>query len=609
MNTSFDIEDFLKNLTHRPGVYLMLDQTDNVLYVGKAKDLKKRVSSYFRKQGYSTKTKLMLEQMQQIQVSITDTEADALLLENNLIKERNPRYNILLRDDKSYPYIRVTTQDEFPRLSFYRGSCKQSGRYFGPYPSAGAVRETLNLLCKLFQLRQCDNSFFKNRSRPCLQYQIKRCTAPCVGFISTATYRENLDLAVEFLSGNSRKIIGTLVHRMDQLSEQKKYEQASQVRDQIETLRQVTNRQHVSSDRGDLDIIAGAIEGGSVCVQVFNVRGGLSIGNKAHYPSLPSEDVGGGELLTAFIGQYYLTRKIPHQIVLAEKPDDGGSLRVMLEKKVGHQVQIITSPRGQKRQWLETAKKNASYDLKTHLASKLGFQKQLKSLRDTLSLPELPMRMECFDISHTMGEETVASCVVFGHEGAVKQEYRRFNIRNVAAGDDYAAMRQAVERRYRRLIAGEGKLPDILFIDGGKGQLNEALIVLQELGVQGVTVVAVAKGVERKPGLEKIFLAQNDQILLVQADDAALHLIQQIRDEAHRFAISGHRGRRAKKRRQSPLEELPGLGPKRRHNLIKYFGGIRGVSSASIEELSRVNGISQNIAESIYERLHIKNEN
>ncbi len=599
----FDVQDFLRNLTHKPGVYRMLDAGGEILYVGKAKDLKKRVTTYFRKQSWGTKTQLMMQQLRRVEITVTATEAEALLLENNLIKEHRPRYNVLLRDDKSYPYIRIT-DGTFPRLTFYRGFRKQPGRYFGPYPGVGAVRETLNLLFKLFRLRQCDDSFFKNRTRPCLQYQIRRCSAPCVGLIGEDAYRDDLALAVEVLSGNGGRVIETLVERMDGASQLRDYERAGRCRDQIRALRVMSEQQRVSADKGDTDIIACSVKGGSVCVQVFNVRAGLNIGNRAYYPTLPHDEVGAGELLTAFIGQYYLARQVPQELVVSHAPDDAPALRAMLEHKAGRKVVLTTVVRDAKRKWLDFAIDNAALALDARLSSKAGVRKRLTALQEMLDLEEIPVRMECFDISHTQGEATVASCVVFGADGPLKSEYRRFNIENVTAGDDYAAMRQAIDRRYRRLVAGEGKLPDVLFIDGGKGQVRRACEVLQEFGVVDTAVVGVAKGPQRKPGMETLLLANGDRLVTPDADSAALHLIQQIRDEAHRFAIAGHRRRRAARRNRSPLENIPGLGPKRRRQLLKHFGGLRGINRASVEELGKVSGISGRLAESIYETLH-----
>ncbi len=601
--SGFDAQDFLRNLTHKPGTYCMLDDAGGVLYVGKAKDLKKRVTTYFRKHSWGTKTQLMMQQVQRVEVTVTATEVEALLLENNLIKEHRPRYNVLLRDDKSYPYIRVT-DDTFSQLAFYRGSRKRPGRYFGPYPSVGAVRETLNLLFKLFRLRQCDDSFFRNRTRPCLQYQIKRCSAPCVGLISEDAYRDDLALAMEVLSGSTKKVITALVERMDDASQRQDYERAGRCRDQIQALRRVSEQQRVSADRGDSDIIACSLHGGGACVQVFSVRGGINIGNRAYYPTLPHSEVTAGELLAAFVGQYYLSRKVPQELVLSHAPDDAQVLRAMLERKAGRRVALTTAVRGARRKWLDFALDNAALALDARLSSKAGVQKRLLALQEMLDFAEPPARMECFDVSHTQGEATVASCVVFDADGPLKSEYRRFNIEDVAAGDDYAAMRQAIERRYRRLVTGEDKLPDVLFIDGGKGQVGQAREVLQELGVVDVAVVGVAKGAQRKPGMETLLLADGERFVVLDAGSAALHLVQQIRDEAHRFAIAGHRRRRAGRRNRSPLEDIAGLGPKRRRQLLKHFGGLHEISRASVAEIGKVSGISGHLAESIYETLH-----
>ena len=605
-DADFDAQDFLRNLTHKPGIYRMLDAEGGLLYVGKAKDLKKRVATYFqgrgeRKQG--AKNRLMMQQAKRVEVTVTSTEAEALLLESNLIKEHRPRYNVLLRDDKSYPYIRVTA-DEFPRFYFYRGSRKQPGRYFGPYFSVSAVRETLSLLFKLFRLRQCDDGFFRNRTRPCLQYQIKQCSAPCVGLIEADAYRDDVALATEVLEGKSEKVIKTLVGRMDDAAQRKDYEHAARCRDRIQALRQVAEQQRVSGDKGDTDVIACSMKGGGACVQVFSVRGGLNIGNRAYYPRLPHGEVGEGELLAAFIGQYYLSRRVPQELIVSHAPDDRRALQAMLEHQAGRKVTLTAAVRGLRRKWVDLALDNAVLALDAKLSSKAGMQRRLVALQAMLDLAEIPTRMECFDVSHTGGEATVASCVVFDANGPLKSEYRRFNVRGEPGGDDYAAMRQAIGRRYRRLVAGEGKLPDVLFIDGGKGQLSSALEVLQELGVSGVAVVGVAKGPERKPGMETLFLADGERPVRIEPEPAALHLVQQIRDEAHRFAVAGHRRQRSRRRSRSPLEDIVGLGPKRRRQLLKHFGGLHGISRASVEELGRVSGISGRLAHSIYETLH-----
>jgi len=599
---SFDAAAFLHTLTHRPGVYRMMGGAGEVLYVGKARDLKKRVASYFRPNVSSPRIRSMVGQIHAVEVTITRTEAEALLLENNLIKQHRPRYNVLLRDDKSYPYILVTDH-RFPRLAFHRGARKPAGRYFGPYPSAGAVRETLNLLQKLFLVRQCEDSFFQNRSRPCLQYQIHRCTAPCVDLVQENEYRQDVEHAIQFLEGKSDAVISDLVARMEQSSADLAFEQATRYRDQITRLRQVSEQQYISGEGGDVDIIACHLESGRACVQVFFVRGGHNLGNKALFPSLP-EDTPVDELLTAFLGQYYLGREVPGELILSNEPADSEVLAEMLSLRRGRAVNLSWNVRGERARWLEMAQRNAELALRTYLASRAGMRERLESLADELGLDEPPARMECFDISHTQGELTVASCVVFDAEGPVKSDYRRFNIEGITPGDDYAAMHQALQRRYTRLKEGEGKLPDVLFIDGGKGQVKQALDVLEELQVQGVAVVGVAKGADRKPGLETLVLSDSRHPTILPAGSSALHLIQQIRDEAHRFAITGHRQRRAKARNTSPLEQIPGMGPKRRQQLLKHFGGLRGISRAGVTELAKVPGISQKLAQQIYDSFH-----
>lgn len=601
--SGFDLPAFLRNLTHRPGVYRMLDSAGTVLYVGKAKDLRKRVASYFRRNVGSARIRSMVSQIASVEVTVTGTEAEALLLENNLIKEHRPRYNVLLRDDKSYPYILVTDHP-FPRLAFHRGPRRPGGRYFGPYPSAGAVRETLNLLQKLFQVRQCEDSFFQNRSRPCLQYQIRRCTAPCVGFVGEAEYRQDVDHAVRFLEGRSDEVIRDLVQRMEKASEDLAFEQAARYRDQIARLRQVSEQQYISGEGGDVDIVACHAESGQACMQVFFVRGGHHLGNKALFPAVP-EDTPVDELLTAFLGQYYLNREVPAEIILSHEPADREALTAMLSLRRGRNVTLSPRVRGDRARWLDMARRNAALALSSRLASRAGMRERLEVLAEELDLEEPPGRMECFDISHTGGEHTVASCVVFDAEGPVKSDYRRFNIEGITPGDDYGAMRQALQRRYTRLREGEGRVPDVLFIDGGKGQVGEAVRVLEELQVPGVTVVGVAKGADRRPGLETLVLSDpNRPSIILPPGSRALHLIQQIRDEAHRFAITGHRQRRARAHNRSPLEQIPGMGPKRRQQLLKHFGGLQGVSRAGVAELAKVPGISRTLAQQIYDRFH-----
>jgi excinuclease ABC subunit C len=600
---AFDHKAFLQTCTPAPGVYQMLDDGGTVLYVGKANSLRKRIASYFRTAGErSPKTRAMVAQIADIRVAVTQTEAEALLLEANLIKRHRPRYNILLRDDKSYPYIFVSNHD-YPRLGFHRGTRKKGVRYFGPYPSTVAVRDTLNLLQKLFLVRQCEDSVFAHRSRPCLQHQIGRCTAPCVGLIDPDEYAADVDASLRFLEGRSDRVIGDLVQRMETAAAELRFERAARLRDQIASLRQISEQQYVAGGEGDADIFALAREGGSAAVQIFFVRNGQNLGNSVHYPKLP-EETGNAEIMTAILAQYYAEREPPRQVLLSERPEEPGALEALLEQRRGSRVKLAWSTRGQRAEWLRMAERNAELALRTHLAGRAGQQARLEALAAALNLPELPRRMECFDISHTQGEGTVASCVVFGPEGPIKSDYRRFNIAGIEPGDDYAAMHQALERRFARLNKGEGQVPDLLFIDGGKGQVSQALDVLRVQGLEGMRVVGVAKGADRRPGLETLVLSGVEGPSILPAQSSALHLIQQIRDEAHRFAITGHRARRAKVRRESRLEEIPGLGPKRRTALLRHFGGLRGITRAGVEELAKVPGISRNLARAIYEGFH-----
>ncbi len=598
---SFDAKKFLQTLTHRPGVYRMIGSGGEVLYVGKAKDLKKRVSSYFRR-ATNRRIQSMVAQVREIQVTVTHTEAEALLLENNLIKSLQPRYNILLKDDKSYPSI-FLSDDEFPRLSFHRGARKERGRYFGPYPSSSAVRETLYLLQKLFPVRQCENSYYANRSRPCLQYQIKRCTAPCVGRVSREEYLRDVRDIVLFLEGKTRDVVNSLVARMEAAAERLEFEQAARYRDQIDAIRKVQERQYVSGERGDLDIVACRAREGQACVQLFQIRGGRNLGNRAFFPrgSAGREEA---EILAAFLAQHYLGKATPAQILVSPAPTDRALLEEALGEQAGRKVKLVANPRGERSRWLKMAVQNAELALESRLAGSANARRRLEALQEALGLDEPPRRMECFDISHTRGERAVASCVVFDPEGPRKSDYRRFNIEGIAPGDDYAAMEQALKRRYARLRGGEGVLPDLLFIDGGRGQLESARQALAETGVGGVLLVGVAKGPERRPGMEQLFLLERERPLILDAHSPALHLIQQIRDEAHRFAISGHRARRNKARTRSVLEEIPGIGAKRRQRLLKQFGGLQGLARAGIEDIATVNGISTRLAEKIYRAFH-----
>ena len=601
----FDSRAFLKTLTSRPGVYRMMDGSGKVIYVGKARNLKKRLASYFRKNLSSPKTRSMVARIRQVEITITHTENEALILENNLIKELKPRYNILLRDDKSYPYIYLSSGHRHPRLALHRGARKRKGRYFGPYPSAGAVRETLNLMQKLFRVRQCEDAFYANRSRPCLQYQIKRCSAPCTGMISDGRYREDVRHAELFLEGRSNAVIDQLVERMQAASEALEFEQAARYRDQIAALRRIQERQYVSGSGGDLDVIAAMVKNGIGCVQVFFIRNGRNLGNKSWFPR-HTDDADAAELLAAFLPQYYLSggREIPSEILLNQPLEEAEWLAGVLSERAGHKVELRHRLRGDRSRWVRMAEANAGAALESLLAGKANLRSRFEALQEALDLEELPRRIECFDISHTFGESPVGACVVFDLNGPVKSDYRRFNIREVAAGDDYAALEQALTRRYTRIKKGEGKLPDVLIIDGGKGQLARATRVLEELQITGVTLLGIAKGPSRKPGQETLFLSGRERPLILQGNSPALHLIQQLDGEAHRFAISGHRQRRGKARTTSVLEEIPGLGPKRRRQLLQQFGGLQEVARAGIDDLARVPGISRAMAGRIYERFH-----
>ncbi len=599
----FDAKGFIKDLTTLPGVYRMLDTGGEVLYVGKARNLKKRVSSYFTRTGASAKTQSLMANVHAIEVTITHTENEALLLENNLIKELKPRYNVLLRDDKSYPYIYLSSDQEFPRISIHRGAKHGSGRYFGPYPSAGAVHETLNLLQKVFKIRQCEDSFFRNRSRPCLQYQIKRCTAPCVGLIDANAYKNDVRHAVMFLQGKNPQVIDELVERMDQASQQLAFEDAAHYRDQIASLRRIQEKQYISGDKGDIDVIACVVMNGVGCVEVFYIRNGRNLGNKTFFPRHP-HDADAATILSAFLPQYYLGREVPKEIVINHVITDNRLVQEVLSETAGHRVQINSRTRGERSRWLSMAVTNAEQNIQRHLASRTNMTQRLVALQEVLQLDNLPQRLECFDISHTSGASTVAACVVFDTEGPVKSDYRRFNIEGITSGDDYAAMKQALSRRYTRLKEGEGRLPDILFIDGGKGQVRQAEDVLEELQVSDVIIIGIAKGEGRKPGREKLYLSQSQRTTSLPADSIALHLIQHIRDEAHRFAITGHRMRRARNNNTSKLEGIRGIGPSRRRRLLKQFGGLQGIARAGIEDLANVEGISLQLARQIYDTFH-----
>ncbi|UOG91165.1 MAG: excinuclease ABC subunit UvrC [Candidatus Thiothrix sulfatifontis] len=597
---NFDPQDFLKTAPHKPGVYRMLGKDGTVLYVGKAKDLKNRLSSYFRGTLTNSRIFAMVKQICNVEIAITNTEAEALLLESNLIKQHSPRYNILLKDGKGYPYIHITA-GAYPRIEFYRGSRKQPGQYFGPYPSVGAVRQTMHLMKKLFKARQCEDSYFANRSRPCLEYQIKRCSGPCVGMIDKHDYDQSIRHAVQFLQGRTQEVIDELVQKMESAAQVLNFEKAAEHRDLIESLRHISQQQYVSGGNGNVDVVSICLGSGVASVQVFTVRNGNNLGNRNFFPKLPDGEAASAEILSSFLAQYYLGHDVPGEILVSELPDDADVLADMLTLKQGRKVLIRQPQRGERSKWVELAQRNAEQALQMQILSKAGMQQRLFALKEALGMSELPARMECFDISHTMGEATVASCVVFDLNGPLKAEYRRYNIDGIQPGDDYAAMHQALTRRFRRAVEQAGKRPDILFIDGGKGQVSQALAVLRELNVTGVDVVGVAKGEGRKPGLETLIIEQGSERLALPEHSAALHLIQQIRDEAHRFAITGHRARRQKARTQSPLEQIAGLGAKRRQVLLQQFGGLKAIERASTEELAKVSGISPALARKIYD--------
>jgi excinuclease ABC subunit C len=606
---AFDEKSFLRSLTHRPGVYRMLNAKHKIIYVGKARDLKKRVSSYFHRAHDSVKTAAMMELVANVEVTVTNTEAEALILEYNLIKQHRPRFNVILRDDKSYPYIYVSTRHKFPRLQFHRGPRKGKGRYFGPYPSTSAVRQTLNELQKLFLVRQCQDSYFSNRTRPCLQHQIKRCTAPCVDLISQEQYAKDIDAAIEFLEGKNQSVIDTFVERMEQASAEQHYEHAARFRDQISRLKEIEARQLISrSASKDLDIIGFASNGAIHCVTVLFIRNGAVIGSRDHFPKSAGEG-DRQKILNAFVAQYYLGRDAPAEIILDTAIVDGPLLEAELSQRMGRKIAIRNKVRGDRARWLQLAHTNAEQGLNLQVASNATIKRQFAALGEALKLEEVPERLECFDVSHTSGEATVASCVVFNAAGPLKSDYRRFNLKPAAAGDDYAAMAEALRRRYTRVKKGEVPMPDVLFVDGGKGQLAEAMTVLDELELDWLNVIAVAKGRARRPGAERLFIPGEKKAIQLPADSPALLLIQQIRDEAHRFAISGHRAQRSKARKTSRLEQIPGLGPKKRRELLRQFGGLQGVIGAGVDDLAKVRGISRSLAESIYNDLHLDGKN
>ncbi|HSB48653.1 MAG TPA: excinuclease ABC subunit UvrC [Burkholderiales bacterium] len=598
----FDSAATIANLPHLPGVYRMLNGAGEVLYVGKALDLRKRVASYFQRSGGggSPRIQRMLEQVAGVETTVTRSEAEALLLEDNLIKSLAPRYNILFRDDKSYPYLMVSGH-RFPRLGFHRGSLDRRHRYFGPFPNAGAVRESIQLLQKAFRIRTCEDSVFCNRSRPCLLHQIRRCTAPCVGLVSEAAYSEDVGAAKLFLAGREDEVIEGLAARMDAASAGLRYEEAAAYRDQIAALRKVREKQFVSGGGEDTDVIACARASGIVCVNLAMIRGGRHLGDKNFHPR-NAEGCSPEEVLEAFVLQHYLQHGVPPQIVVGASLDTA-PLEQLLSERAGHKVQVTVRPAGARKAWLEMAARNAELGAAQALGALATQEARLAALQQLLELPDSAHRIECFDVSHTMGEAAVASCVVYDGSAMQKSDYRHFNI-SVKPGDDYAALRDALSRRYRKLVAGEGKVPDLVLIDGGKGQLAVAVEVFAELGLSDVALAAVAKGEARQPGREQLLLPGHPEPLTPGADHPGLHLIQQIRDEAHRFAIQGHRGRRGKARSRSPLESIAGIGAKRRQRLLAHFGGLRELQAASVDELAAIEGISRALAERIHRELH-----
>jgi len=602
----FDHKTFLKNLTTQAGVYQMFDEAGSILYVGKAKNLKNRVSSYFRNTGLNSKTVALVGRIRQIEVTVTRSEAEALILEHNLIKSQRPPYNILLRDDKSYPYIFVSSEDDFPRISLHRGSRKKKGDYFGPYPNVGAVRSSLDFLQKTFRIRQCEDSVYRNRSRPCLQYQIKRCSGPCVELISKEDYQRDLRHTALYLRGDSEKLTTELANQMDAAAQDLDFEAAAQYRDQISALRRLQASQSIDAVNGEADVVALIREGGGVCVHVLFIRQGRILGSKSYFPSEKLAE-NEAEVLSAFLPQFYLGssgREVPPEIIISDELEDQEAIAEALSLQAGRQISISAKVRSHRAKWRELALEAARQNLMARLASKQSQLKRFELLQDAMGLDEMPQRLECFDISHSSGELTVASCVVFDTGGPLKSDYRRFNIEGITGGDDYAAMEQALTRRYTRIKKGEGKLPDVLLIDGGKGQLSAARRVMLELGIEGVRLLGVAKGTTRKAGFETLFFDNSTTELVLNSDSGALHLIQHIRDEAHRFAITGHKQRRDKKRNTSTLEDIPGVGAKRRRELLRHFGGLHEVKRASAEDLARVPTISKKIAEDIYSALH-----
>lgn len=605
MNDVFDPKAFLSTVTSKPGVYRMYDASGTVIYVGKAKDLKKRLTSYFRVQVGSRKTEALVSNIQHIDVTVTHTETEALLLEHNYIKLYQPRYNVLLRDDKSYPYIFLSS-DTHPRLAMHRGAKHAKGEYFGPFPNGYAVRETLGLLQKVFPIRQCENSVYRNRSRPCLQYQIGRCLGPCVsGLVSEEEYAQQTDYVRLFLAGKDDQVLNQLVKRMEEASTGLRFEEAARLRDQIQAVRRITEKQFVSNQGDDLDVMGVAYEAGMACLHVLFIRQGKVLGSRSYFPKVPV-DTDLAEVVQTFVGQFYLqgseARTLPGDILLDFTLPERELLAESLSELAGRRVTIQSKPRGDRARYLKLARTNAATALTTRLAQHSTIHQRLMALAEFLDLDKIK-RMECFDISHTMGEQTIASCVVFDQNGPLRADYRRYNITGITPGDDYAAMNQVLRRRYGKAIE-EDKIPDVILIDGGKGQLSQAIQVFAELDVpwdkNQPILLGVAKGSDRKAGLETLFFEAEGEGVSLPSDAPALHVIQHIRDDAHNHAISGHRKKRAKVKNTSALESIEGVGPKRRQQLLKYMGGLQPLMNASVEEIANVPGISHALAEKIY---------
>ncbi|VEL96956.1 excinuclease ABC subunit C [Alteromonas sp. 76-1] len=604
--SAFDSAAFLKNLTSQPGVYRMYNAQEEVIYVGKAKNLKKRVSSYFRMNVDNAKTRSLVMQIANMDVTVVNSETEAFLLENNFIKKYKPRYNVVMRDDKSYPFI-FLSDHQHPRLSFHRGPQKKKGEYFGPYPSAGAVRESLRSMQRIFPVRQCEDSYYRARSRPCLQYQMQRCSAPCVeGYVSDEEYNEQIDLARLFLKGKNQQVIGTLVDKMEKASEALNFEAAARYRDQINTLRKVQERQWVAGTQDEMDVFGFAVKGNMACIQVMFIRDSQLLGSKAFFPKVPNT-ADEQEIFESFLLQFYLAgnKLIPKQMVFASALSDEDAIADLLSSEAGYRVNFFKGAREEKRRYLELAQANAETALEAQYGEQKSVFARYLDLETALELDAPLQRMECFDISHTSGEQTVASCVVFNREGPLKSDYRRYNIEGITPGDDYAAMAQALKRRYKSVKEVQ-KIPDLLLIDGGKGQLSQAETFFQDWPHdKKPMLLGVAKGTTRKPGLETIILADSHDTVPMDSHSPALHLIQHIRDESHRFAITGHRNRRQKVKTTSSLETIPGVGAKRRQTLLKYMGGLQGLKKASKDEIASVPGISKELADTIYDHLHL----